>query len=105
MCTHPFTFRIGLMVAPLLAGVVPSGPDALRVRDAARAAGVRRMDHLVTTHWHPPASRVPDQYGGVGRLAPLMPTVAVVAPDGCRCEMRAGWEGRPQPFRSQPASG
>jgi glyoxylase-like metal-dependent hydrolase (beta-lactamase superfamily II) len=105
MRTHPFTFRIGLVVAPLLAGVVPSGRDALRVRDTARAAGVRRIDHLVTTHWHPPASRVPDQYGGVGRLAQLMPTVAEVAPGGRRCEMRVGWEGRPQRFNSMPARG
>jgi beta-lactamase superfamily II metal-dependent hydrolase len=43
------------------------GRDALRIRDAARAAGVRRMDHLITTHWHM------DHYGGVGRLAKLMP--------------------------------
>jgi competence protein ComEC len=43
------------------------GRDALRIRDAARAAGVRRIDHLITTHWHM------DHYGGVGRLAKLMP--------------------------------
>lgn len=43
------------------------GRDALRIRDAARAAGVHRIDHLITTHWHM------DHYGGLGRLKQLMP--------------------------------
>jgi competence protein ComEC len=43
------------------------GRDALRIRDAAKAAGVQRIDHLITTHWHM------DHYGGVGQLAKLMP--------------------------------
>jgi len=45
----------------------PDGRDALRIQDTARAAGVRRIDHLITTHWHG------DHYGGGGRLAKLMP--------------------------------
>jgi glyoxylase-like metal-dependent hydrolase (beta-lactamase superfamily II) len=45
----------------------PDGRDALRIQEAARAAGVRRINHLITTHWHM------DHYGGVGRLAKLMP--------------------------------
>jgi beta-lactamase superfamily II metal-dependent hydrolase len=43
------------------------GRDAHRIQDAARHAGVRRIDHLITTHWHM------DHYGGLGQLAKLMP--------------------------------
>src|SRR5438128_2182212 len=43
------------------------GRDALRIQEAARIAGASRIDHLITTHWHM------DHYGGVARLAKLMP--------------------------------
>jgi beta-lactamase superfamily II metal-dependent hydrolase len=43
------------------------GRDAQRIRRAAQAAGVSRIDNLVTTHWHT------DHYGGVEQLAALMP--------------------------------
>jgi competence protein ComEC len=43
------------------------GRDALRIQEAARKMGVRRIDHLIATHWHM------DHYGGTGRLAKLMP--------------------------------
>jgi hypothetical protein len=44
------------------------GPrDAERIRAAAARAGVSRIDHLVTTHWHR------DHVGGVAALAERMP--------------------------------
>jgi beta-lactamase superfamily II metal-dependent hydrolase len=43
------------------------GRDALRIREAAQALGARRIDHLITTHWHL------DHYGGLAHLAKLMP--------------------------------
>ncbi len=45
----------------------PGTRDAERIHAAARAAGVTAIDHLITTHWHS------DHYGGVARLAELMP--------------------------------
>lgn len=41
--------------------------DPKRIQRAAKLAGVSRIDHLVTTHWHR------DHYGGVEGLAKLMP--------------------------------
>ncbi|HVR69865.1 MAG TPA: MBL fold metallo-hydrolase [Vicinamibacteria bacterium] len=43
------------------------GRDAGRIREAARHAGVDRIDHLVTTHWHR------DHVGGVAALAERLP--------------------------------
>jgi beta-lactamase superfamily II metal-dependent hydrolase len=41
--------------------------DADRIREAARRAGVSRIDHLVITHWHR------DHVGGVADLAQRLP--------------------------------
>jgi beta-lactamase superfamily II metal-dependent hydrolase len=41
--------------------------DAGRIADAAKAAGLTRIDHLITTHWHG------DHYGGLTELAARMP--------------------------------
>ena len=41
--------------------------DAGRIIDAARAAGVTQIDHLITTHWHG------DHYGGLPELASRIP--------------------------------
>jgi competence protein ComEC len=43
------------------------GRDADRIREAAARAGVARIDHLVTTHWHR------DHVGGVAALAERLP--------------------------------
>jgi competence protein ComEC len=45
----------------------PGARDAERVHKAAQAAGLQAIDHLVITHWHA------DHYGGVNRLAQLLP--------------------------------
>ena len=43
------------------------GRDAKRIESVARAAGLERIDYLVTTHFHR------DHYGGIGRLVQLIP--------------------------------
>lgn len=46
----------------------PGTRDAQRIHRVATAvAGLKQIDHYVTTHWHM------DHYGGIGRLADLMP--------------------------------
>jgi beta-lactamase superfamily II metal-dependent hydrolase len=45
----------------------PLPRDAARIQQAAREAGVSRIDHLVTTHWHG------DHVGGVALLAQRLP--------------------------------
>jgi competence protein ComEC len=45
----------------------PGARDAERVHKATQAAGLKQIDHLVITHWHS------DHYGGVARLAELIP--------------------------------
>lgn len=41
--------------------------DAGRILDAAQAAGVKQIDHLITTHWHG------DHFGGLAELASKIP--------------------------------
>src|SRR4051812_33515467 len=45
----------------------PLPRDADRIQQAAREAGVSRIDHLVTTHWHG------DHVGGVTMLVQRLP--------------------------------
>lgn len=52
--------------------VQPADRDANRIVEAARAAGVGRIDFLVITHFHP------DHAGGVSELAAKMPIVTFV---------------------------
>jgi beta-lactamase superfamily II metal-dependent hydrolase len=48
----------------------PGRRDAARIHHvAADVAGLKRIDHIITTHWHL------DHYGGHGDLAKLMPVV------------------------------
>ncbi len=61
-----------LLVTPLQESVLidcgnPGARDADRIHQVATAAGLKEIDHLVITHWHS------DHYGGVGRLAQLLP--------------------------------
>jgi competence protein ComEC len=41
--------------------------DAGRILEAAQAAGLKQIDHLITTHWHG------DHFGGLPELAPKIP--------------------------------
>lgn len=45
----------------------PGTRDPDRIHQAALNAGLKQIDHLVITHWHS------DHYGGVARLAQLLP--------------------------------
>lgn len=45
----------------------PETRDADRIYQTATTAGLKGINHLITTHWHA------DHYGGVGHLAKLIP--------------------------------
>jgi beta-lactamase superfamily II metal-dependent hydrolase len=45
----------------------PGGRDAERIHKEAQKAGLKKIDHLITTHWHS------DHYGGVAKLGKLIP--------------------------------
>ena len=45
------------------AGAMPAVRDAGRILDAAKAAGLQKIDHVITTHWHG------DHFGGLAELA------------------------------------
>ncbi len=45
----------------------PDDRDARRIHAAAQQAGIKRIDHLLTTHFHR------DHFGGVGALSKLIP--------------------------------
>jgi beta-lactamase superfamily II metal-dependent hydrolase len=49
------------------AGAVAAARDAGRILDAAKDAGLRQIDRLITTHWHG------DHFGGMAELAAQIP--------------------------------
>src|SRR5437870_8542890 len=50
----------------------PGGRDSKRIHETAtKAAGLKRIDHLVVTHFHT------DHFGGAAELAQLMPVINV----------------------------
>src|SRR6185437_4570939 len=49
------------------AGAVAAARDAGRILDAAKAAGLQKIDHVITTHWHG------DHFGGLAELASHIP--------------------------------
>src|ERR1700693_2097973 len=49
------------------AGAMPAKRDAGRILDAAKAAGLQKIDHVIITHWHG------DHFGGLAELAAHIP--------------------------------
>src|SRR3954462_3825253 len=49
------------------AGAMPAVRDAGRILEAAKAAGLQKIDHVITTHWHG------DHFGGLAELASHIP--------------------------------
>src|ERR1700737_1850338 len=45
------------------AGAMAAVRDAGRIMEAAKAAGLQKIDHVITTHWHG------DHFGGLAELA------------------------------------
>jgi len=64
-------------------GGAAAGRDAGRIIDAMRDAGVSRIDHLITTHWHG------DHYGSMEELAGRVP-IAQFIDHGPSVESNAG---------------
>jgi competence protein ComEC len=75
----------------------PGGRDSARIHKAATEAGLKRIDHLITTHLHS------DHYGGAAELSKLIPVGMVwdngipeTDPDG---RNDASWPLRIKPYR------
>jgi len=82
----------------------PGGRDAGRIHQAAQGAGVKKIDHYVTTHFHT------DHFGGAAELAALLPIGQVYDngipeqnPDGNRQDTR--WPLLIKPYRDLKADG
>jgi competence protein ComEC len=80
----------------------PGGRDAARIhRVATETAGLRRIDHVIITHFHI------DHFGGLAELAEMMPVgalydkgIADASPDSGRNEAR--WALTSRPYRAAP---
>src|SRR6185503_2285552 len=53
-------------------GPAPSKRDAARIMAAVKDAGLTRIDHLITTHWHG------DHFGGMQELAAQIPIMEFI---------------------------
>jgi len=53
-------------------GAAPSKRDAARIMAAVKDAGLTRIDHLITTHWHG------DHFGGMQELAAQIPIMELI---------------------------
>lgn len=80
---------------------MPGDRDPKRIHEAAKAAGLERIDHLITTHFHL------DHFGGAADLAELMPISAVYDfgipeknPDNPEAPR---WDERIRPYREMNA--
>jgi beta-lactamase superfamily II metal-dependent hydrolase len=83
-------------------GAVAAPRDAGRIVDAMKDAGVQRIDHLITTHWHG------DHFGGMAELASRVPIgefidhgpndVRVVTSAGKTIQTPLPGAGRPNPY-------
>jgi len=80
------------------AGSRPGDPrrarDAQRIAAAARDAGVRRIDYLLITHFHP------DHDGGVAELSRLLPIRAFIDHGGPNPDVDRNVEGSLEAFRA-----
>ncbi len=80
----------------------PGGRDPGRIAAAAKAAGLERIDHYITTHFHS------DHFGGAAELSALIPLVNIhdnAIPDGHpdRRPNDPRWPLLIQPYREIPA--
>jgi glyoxylase-like metal-dependent hydrolase (beta-lactamase superfamily II) len=70
----------------------PGGRDADRIYKAAQAAGLKRIDYLVTTHFHI------DHYGGAAELSRKIPIGTSTTKEFRRCFRKT--RSLPNAFRS-----
>jgi competence protein ComEC len=59
--------RESLLIDTGNAGAAAAARDSARIMDAVKDAGLQRIDHLITTHWHG------DHFGGMADLAAQIP--------------------------------
>lgn len=83
----------------------PGGRDAARIHKvAAEVAGLKRIDHVIITHFHV------DHFGGLAELPPLIPVgtlydkgITEDSPDSKKADMR--WTLASRPYRDAKVEG